>query len=252
MSLRIAAILLLLLTTPAGAGVVYRYTTKITGDPVATGSSATVWLDGPGYRIVLDPDPSGPRAWDIAVSNGAETFLINSENQTWYRPKPLPTVRFFGGRETRLRGKVKASHQVEGTETIDGRSVTKHAMRIDFRQTEDFGSTRVGSTISITFLVWAAPGLTSIPLQRDLTTGIAQVDEALARLFASIEGLPLRKTLSVTRRYDGGGVPTTILVTTTVTDIEETTIPPSRFEVPKTYREQEPVIAVPGRSRPAQ
>ena len=58
--------------------------------------------------------------------------------------------------------------------------------------------------------------------------------------------MPLRAELAYTQTYDGGGKPSTILAVTTFTDISIEDVPPSRFEVPKNFREQEPVIGVPG------
>jgi len=245
-SVRIAAVLLLFLTTPAGAGVVYRFTSAYTGHPLMKTASGTVWVSGRNYRFALDPDPSNPRAWDVAVSNGTGKFLINLGNQTWYRDDNLPTVPRFGSRDATLRGQVKVKHEVEGTETVSGRSATKHAIRVEYKLLEDFGRpgsapARVESNIGVTLLVWTTADFPSIPMQRHIATGLREADEALARIFESIEGMPLRYQLAATRAYDGGR-PSTILVTTTFENIEESDVPASHFEVPKTFREQEPVI----------
>lgn len=240
-----AALLLFLMTTSAEAGVVYRFTTKYTGDPLRKISSGTVSMSGRSYRLVLDPDPSNPRAWDVAVSNetsdGTETRFMNLENQTWYRERTYPPAL-----ETKLRGKVNTTQRTEGTETIDGRTVTRHFLRVEYRQTEKFGPTRVGSRVGVTLLLMVAPDLPPIPWQRHLVTGFPEADAEIARFMGTIDGMPLRAELASTRTYDGGGTPSTVLAVTTLTDILSEDIPPSRFEVPKNYREQEPVIGVPG------
>jgi len=223
------------------AGVVYRFTTKYTGDPILKVSSGTVSVSGRSYRLVLDPDPSNPRAWDIAVSDGTETRLINLSNKTWYRERSYPP-----GRETKLRGKVNTTQRTEGTEKIDGTNATKHFLRVEYKQTEDFGPNRVGSKIGVTLLVRMAADLPPIPWQRHLTTRFREADDEIARFMATMEGMLLRAELAYTQTYDGGGRPSTILAVTTFTDIAIEDVPPSRFEVPKNFREQEPVIGVPG------
>lgn len=236
-----AALLLCIVTTSVEAGVVYRFTTKYIGDRLRTASSGTVSVSGRSYRLVLDPDPSNPRAWDIAVSDGTETRLINLGNQTWYRERAYPP-----GRETKLRGKVNATRRSEGTESIDGRTAARHFLRLEYKQTEDFGPTRVGSKVGVTLLVAAAADLPPIPWQRHLTTGFREADGEIARFMETIEGMPLRTELAYTQTYEGGGIPSTVVAMTTFTDISIEDVPPSRFEVPKGYREQEPVIGVPG------
>src|SRR5687767_13685640 len=96
---RSLALLLAFLATPASAGIVFRYTSAISGNPFKTSDSGTVWLSDGRYRHVLDPAPTNPRPWDIAVFNGTETLLVNAGNQTWYREKrrePPRDAKFRG------------------------------------------------------------------------------------------------------------------------------------------------------------
>ena len=234
-------LVLLLLATPASAGLVFRYTSAISGNPFKSADSGTVWISDGKYRHVLDPDPSNPRAWDVAIFNGTETLLVNAGNQTWYREKKLEPPL-----DAKLRGKPKVSHQLEGQETIAGRQTSKHVIRVEYRLTENFGPSRVGSKGSVLLMLWVTPDLPSIPMRRFIRTEFPEIDDEIFRVLETIEGMPLRYQLAATRTYDGGGVPKTLMTTTTFSDFDTVDVPASRFEVPKGYREQEPIVGVPG------
>lgn len=226
----------LALAGTAHAGVVYRYTTKFTGHPLFEKASGRVWVSGDQYRAELDPDPSNPRAADVVIAGEGKTRYLNLGNSTWYFEKPQvnPYVSVVG--------KPKVTQQIEGTETIDGRTATKHVLRGEWVVMQDLGGTKLRQNLGLTILLWTTAELPAVPMERSfLGAGYEPPPDALTKAFAAIQGMPLRLVIAATRMYEGGR-PTTITTTTTFHDIQTVDVPASMFEIPKDFREQEPVV----------
>lgn len=244
-----ALAVLMILAAPAHAGIVYRYTSVVRGDPFRHGGrSGTVWVNGRSYRDERDLDPSSPRAYDVTISDGTTTRLLNLSNKTWYVSKPAAQR----GGPKRDVGAPKIRTSVEESEPIDGHATRKYVIRVDYKIVEtyehNFGGkiekTKVDLAVGETIMLWTTTELPSVPLDHVTGTLPEAIDE-VSRFFATAEGMPLRLESATTRTYKGGR-PSTVLVTTTYSDIRQVDVPPSYFEVPANFREQEPVIAAPG------
>jgi len=227
---------LMVVAASADGGVVYRYS-SFWGNPLIKGVSGRVWVEGTSQREELDPDTSNPRSWDVAISNGTETRLVNLGNQTWYWKKPakVPTEL-----QIELDGKPKIEHRVEETETVAGRTATKHVILFAYKQVQNFGGTRVGTTFSTTVFLWIAHDLPTVPLRHFVSSPHDAVNRALTEVLEGIDGMPLRLRTSSTRRMDGGP-PFTTFVETEISGIELKDIAAAKFQVPPSFREQEPV-----------
>jgi hypothetical protein len=79
-----------------------------------------------------------------------------------------------------------------------------------------------------------------------LTTGISAVDDALARAYATVPGVPVRRTVSVTRRIEGGEPVTSTL---SLSGLAAADVPAARLDVPAGYQHREPVLVGPMRQR---
>jgi len=233
----VRALIALALASAAHAGVVYRYTTDVSGNPLLRHASGRVWVDGERSRTELDPEPE-PRAADVILVSDGKTRFLNLGNQTWYSRKPSadPSAAW----KIAPVGKPKVTQVVEGKETIDGRAATKHVIRAEWRATQDFQGTKVKLTFGLTILLWATGELPRVP--KDPRLGSYEPDpEEVTKAFTAIEGTPLRLVVVSSRAYEGSR-PTVITSTTTYHDFQTVDVPASKFEVPKNFREQEPVI----------
>lgn len=230
---------LIAVAASADAGVVYRYASTIKGNPLTKGGSGRVWVEGTNQRQELDPDASNPRAWDVAISNGTDTRLVNLGNQTWYREKP--PAKMPSELEIKLDGKPKIEYRVEETETVAGRTATKHVIVFAYKVVQNFGGTRVRTNFSTTVFLWIAHDLPTVPLRHFVANEYDAVNRALTEVLDGIDGMPLRVRTSSTRKVDGGP-PFTTSVETEISDIEQKDVAAAMFQVPPSFREQEPVI----------
>ncbi len=174
----------------------------------------------------------------MAISNGTETSLVNLGNQTWYRMKP--PAKMPSDPEIKLDGKPKIEHRVEETETVAGRTATKHVILVSYRVVQSFFGTRVGTTFSTTVFLWMAHDLPTVPLRHFVSNQHDAVNRALTEVLDGIDGMPLRLRSSSTRRMDGGP-PFTTFVETEISGIELKDVSAAMFQVPPSFREQEPV-----------
>ena len=197
-----------------------------------------MWVEGTSQRRELDPDTSNPRTWDVAISNGTETRLVNLGNQTWYRQKP--PAKMPAGYEIKLDGKPKIEHRVEETETVAGRTATKHVIVFAYKLLQNFGGSRVRTNFSTTVFLWIAHDLPKVPLRHFVADEYDAVNRALTEVLDGIDGMPLRLRSSSTRRMDGGP-PFTTFVETEISGIEQKDVAAAMFQVPPSFREQEPV-----------
>ena len=103
----VRALIALALAGTAQAGVVYRYTTDVSGNPLLRHASGRVWVDGERSRTELEPEPE-PRAADVILVSDGKTRLLNLGNQTWYsEPEPgFPDLRTGARVRVRVRARL--------------------------------------------------------------------------------------------------------------------------------------------------
>jgi hypothetical protein len=100
-----------------------------------------------------------------------------------------------------------------------------------------------------TVLLWTteAIDLAVFPMDlRELHTGLSAVDLAVRKALSGVKGFPLKRSIAMTRQYEGGVVMADA-VTTTFDDFKTVELPREALAVPAGYRYQEPVIGTPGR-----
>lgn len=233
----------LLFAFAAEGGVACRFKTVVTGDPLSAGESGRIWAEGRRYRLELDLPSPEPRPWDVAISDGTETRLVNLGNQTWYRDKTPHILSVLTGpfASSRIDGKADITHVHEGSDSVDGRPASKHVLRFAYRLTDSIGDVHTRAKVSGTFIIWTTPDLPPFPLEPfTYSSGLPSVDARFAEIVNDIDGIPLRLVLTATRTIEDGR-PVTMLVTTEFSETKQIDVPSSRFKVPAGFREQEPV-----------
>jgi hypothetical protein len=99
-----------------------------------------------------------------------------------------------------------------------------------------------------TVLLWTTEAieLSVVPMDlREIRTGHDAVDPAVKEALSGVKGFPLKRQMSVTRRYEGGQVMVDAM-TTTFDDFKTVALPPEALAVPSGYRYEEPVMLFPG------
>jgi hypothetical protein len=253
--MRIVAIAIAL-TSMAGlirAGVTYQLLVNN-----AKGNSVTykVWADGKSYRTEVAPYEGMPeleRQYPIVLStDGGKTRLhLRPENRTWYKDsdkKLTPQDIVAAGTNARLLERNVSLEEEVSDEKIADLATRKIVVRASCVIESEIDTETIKLHKTRTLLVWVAdvpcaprtPG--AVPRLR---LGVPEVDDAILARLDSIEGLIVRVVDSVTERYEGGTVRTSIS-RSEVIDPRCSELRPSLFAVPKDFRYQQPIIAAPG------
>jgi hypothetical protein len=240
-------LLLLAIALPAEGGLSYHFTTKFRSNGYESQSSGRVLVSNDSYRLELEPDPTGKREYDLAISiDGDQTAsLINlSQKTVWQRRRVEGRVvssRLFllpGGFESKLDGEAVISQSKEPGGVIAGFATTKHTINLTFHLFADFDGTPFHGVVHAIATIWTAPSLPRLPLQRDLSTGIATIDNELAAISNDIRGMTLRHELTVTRTVEGGPAVSESVLTTVEWVVAAATTRDS-FRIPADMRERE-------------
>lgn len=237
--------LAVLVALPAEGAIAYHFTTTVRANGFQTSTSGRVVFAGDAYRIELPPDPSGQREYDVAVSQDGDrtAFLMNLKKKlVWPRRRAegrIVSSRLFllpGGFQTQLDGEAKVAYSKSAGGVIAGFAVTRHLIEIDYDIFGDFERTPIRGHVHAIAAIWCAPSLPRLPLQRDVTTGLAAIDKELAAIGAGIHGMPLRHELSVTRTMEGGPHVTETVVTSVET-VERVVAADGVFGIPADMKE---------------
>ena len=161
---------------------------------------------------------------------------MNLANRTWYRDKPPEPQRFVEPLKCS-----KLTHKIEGTETIHGRESTKHVIRVDCKVVYHLGEVDATEAVGLTMLLWVAGDLPAIPAELYVDIKDYDLNQLVSNALKDVAGMPLLIEQSMTRAYEGGGIPRTVRSRTVFSDIKLTDVPPSAFQLPKGFKEQEPV-----------
>jgi hypothetical protein len=250
-SRRFAIVLLSCGTVPLPAATAYHVTFTGSG---ASRPALRVTSDADRRRIDLEKVKDSVITWSSLISSdGGHTFVaLNAENQTWFPLKaaaPLsPSSALLAGLPTDRISDVRWDLQEEPATDETGAN-RKYVGRLSYRRHFDTSGVAVAVRCSAVLLTWTTDRtdqtlwVGALPF----ASGVADVEAELAKKAAAIKGFPIKITLSATRQYEGGP-PMTELVTASVTNIHEVTVPAADFRRPTGYREQEPVIGGAGRS----
>jgi hypothetical protein len=230
--------LLTFTTIAARAAVTFRLEDLVEGSRPRHASSR-VLVDGSHWRI----DHEGPALFASATIGDSDhdAIAINDSNQTWYSLKHRAGIVIgsdlfsygFGAAVSKIRvafadaakTRITYSYEIEikvGTEKVPGRV---------------WGEIRVWTRAEAVALPWNPMAI---------ATGHAEVDSALQSQLAQIQGFVWKSEVEVSRRFDSGETLHQV-ITRTIGEFAPATAKPGDFKVPDGYREQAPVIGVPGK-----
>src|SRR5688500_18972398 len=118
--IRTLAVLIVLTTSAADAGVIYHFKNTAAGPHGSSATSGRVWTDGDKYRVELDPSER-PRQYDIAISQDADqsaTHISLSKRTIFDRPQSAATrsslLFHLPAPGARLRSKAHVRHRIAG------------------------------------------------------------------------------------------------------------------------------------------
>lgn len=249
----LAAVLLLVCASPIHSATSFEVDIE-SNSRFTSFRKATVTTDGPKIHIGLGTVRDEVSSFHSAVSrSGPRGFIgINADNETWYDlegASPL-TMR------SHLLSAVSKDTKVEKIKVAFGREPShdaemnshRYVVRVSYETADVFEGHKIRVSRGVTALITTNPRLSEIAWPADMifSTGIPRVDESIRERMSVIEGLPVSIELAFARTYHGGS-PTTESVKVNVRDIREVVVDPELFETPSGYRNQKPVIGVPGR-----
>jgi hypothetical protein len=203
-------------------------------------------VDGPRWRINYTANHGEVTVQTAAIGKGGDVISLNSESETWFRLSDwngaaLNSMLFAFGPD---RKAIKVSG-LKVSSTTEG-ELTRIPFSYRF-QTKYSGQTlhcRVWGEIRVRT---GPPYPVDLPWKPvALITGLDEVDGAFQKILAPLTNRATQFELEVSRRIEDGA----ILKQSAVRKISEpvtATVRESDFEVPKGYRYQELVIAVPER-----
>lgn len=244
---RVFALLLLTagMTLSASAGTRFSFI----ADAPGYSYRGVMIIDGENHR--LDVTEGNHPQYDGTMSiitrkSGAEALILDHRTRTWFQRElagiagPLATARGIG--ETRLvqsrvwktreriddGGAATERHTVHAEYTIDFEIYGEHVpAKIRMRGEFDIGP-RVGQIAH----PWG--------LQFGAKTGIAKLDEALARRIPN--RLPLRQVVTASRQIAGGETYTETFSLIVTDLVDDAAIGPEEFAAPAGYEYREPVF----------
>jgi hypothetical protein len=242
------AVLAMLLASAlsAEAAIAYRVQHE-TGDPSPKGEGVTVTVAGDDVCIEADERPSDVALMYSALvsSDGGESFIaLNHRNQTWYRTTATP-LRVSSG----ICGMTDAAKVSKVKWLFTEPESHRYVATLSYTVTESFGGHKIAvtCTAALDITTTVAHPRELWPSKTLFSTQQPSVDARIAADLARVQGFPMRIALTSGRQYKGGALYTTkwTLVTQDVR-----TVPDGKVRAcvrPPDYREQEPVLGVPGR-----
>lgn len=191
----------------------YHFVTTFRANGYETSAGGKVWINDSAYRLELEPDLTGQRDYDVAVSHDADNTatLINLRTGTIFARQRVPgkivSSRLFlmpGGLEGVLDGEADVRVSAAPGDVIAGIATKKRTIEVTYHLFTVLDGSVVKAEVRATSVVWSAAALPRLPLRRNLTTGQPKLDAELAQLFDAIPGMILRNDLIVARTVEGG------------------------------------------------
>jgi hypothetical protein len=213
-------------------------------------------MDGYRWSIEFAEQPNQVSDFNTLIGkDSGEIIAVNDSQRTWFRLRSRsrlaidPSLFSFGlssNEVSKIRCKVepRASSREGGPDELEPWRVT-FSYRIKTRVGSEFVRGRVWGELR----VWTKGSLNraSLPwIPLDLDTGLPTVDESLRRAIAEIDGVPVQTETEVSRQLGNGAV-LHLVIKRRIGTVIQAVISPGSFQVPIGYREEEPVIGVPGR-----
>jgi hypothetical protein len=249
-------------------GFVYRFQSGFRTGTVSASTAGTVWVSGNDARQEVE-SKQGRISISIAKERGKQILVLNTTEHTYHH---AVAFRFGSGLSVSSLDllNVRQPFVLAGVKNLkvdlvpvvqEGHTQRNpdNCQRVSLKLSYDL---RLRLTIAPELFAGRVEGegeycladslpIASLPFGHglELSSGIPEVDSVLTERLATLKGLPVTRTLTVTRKIEGGE---TVSQTSTLalSDFRDVEIPKDRFEVPADYRYQEPVIVPPKRQVP--
>jgi len=228
--------------------------------------SGTVWVVGDDARLELDPGEGTGAGGQASIwkAGGKQVLILNTKDRTYF-----DEVAYLSGKGTRaslatLRAgdpfmisgvdKIQVELLPSPREEASGSPGAAACRPVSLKLSYELKLRLKMADVSIPArvegsgeycLVDALP-ISKLPFGHglEILSGIPKVDAVLAERLASLKGVPIRQTLTVKRQIEGGEL-VSASSALALSEVRATAVSPDRFEVPRDYRYQEPVIVGP-------
>jgi hypothetical protein len=251
--------LALLLAGTVDAATQFRYVMESTGDPLVPRRAGIIRIEGTSYRIDHERADNVVSTASFSTDGGKTVTALNEKLSTYYRPKAADPSKLMSSGHysvpflaTGIKPVVSVKNVMMEEEPTDERIAGYPTRKYVLRFTHDVKMTLSGEKLRVIFgstvVLWTTEeiDLQVRPMKlHEIGTGFSTVNEAVSAALSGVKGFPLKRSLAVTRQYEGGAVMVDVQ-TTTFDDFKTVDLPPAAFVVPPGYRYQEPVYGFPG------
>ena len=206
----------------------------------------TVIAEGDQHRLDVSANESGPVLYTAVLwSGGPLAIALNDENATWYA---LPADPLALRSQYLSPGYKAETKNVRWTMTENGGTWTA---QLAYDVIESHQGTRVRIRCRADYVVETTEAHPrSLWLGRVFAdTRFPDVNAVLAAADPAIQRFPTKLSLTATRQYDEGPAMKHVVVIESG-NVREMKLDPASFRRPADYRNQEPVIGVPGATTP--
>jgi hypothetical protein len=235
-------------------GITYHFSSTSTA-PLIGSSGGRVWVAGDRRRMELDPDPTNPRPFDVSITAGNKTTLINLQNKTWFLGGKLPAGTRKGESsglfrmpmmDDRLKGKPTITYADGGAgPRLDPYDTKKHVVHIAYRLVSDIQDMLLRGDVEATVTIITAPALQMRLQSQSIRTGFPEIDTELEKWLSSLEGAIVGSEMVVSRRLEGGEK-FTETSTMSIDEFKTGDVDERLFAIPPGLTFQEPQYGVPG------
>ncbi|HJQ40270.1 MAG TPA: hypothetical protein VKB93_24255 [Thermoanaerobaculia bacterium] len=242
-----SALLVALIAVHAHAATAYHVKLS-SNDPVMMFTGVRVLVDGSKVRADMEVHEGQVHTYDYALSDdGGKTWIgVNDELQTWF-PLDRPPLIVRSRKSTAMNWKPPAVKKIQWSRRHGpGSWIGELSYKLEDPIPHN---TVVRSEVRATAEVWPRDPQPAVkwPAALPFLTGLAAVDEQLARSPGLLAEFPSKIVVTFTRQYEGG-IPDSETTTMIVDEVQELpSADTKRFLRPAGYREQQPVVVAPGR-----
>lgn len=213
-------------------------------------------LTSAGKAVRIDYRDESEITSSIIQTEDGRHVVLNHRLSTFYSPK-LPMGAGATARLAQPPWGLTSSAKLQlgsldflervGRDQIDGRSADLHQLTMSFTVTDKVEGEKLTASVSVRLEFWTTTELTPPLYAIDPTnfvTGFPQVDKRVRETLSRTGGTVMRLRAEITRSISGG-VPSTGVITTSISNIRVARVPVQAFDVPEQYRFAEPIYRVP-------
>jgi len=232
----------------AASGTAYTVRIVRSGDKEETRTFKVVTSGDRLRASLLDGPPGEGILYDVLLrTGGAGVIALNTRNRTWYElehasPFAIHSTYLspgYEGKARNVRVKLDPPRQEQGERHYAG--------EVAYDVELSFGPERVKVSCVATFRVSTTDAAGRGLWLGDILprTRFPAVDAGLKAAEAGIEGFPVRLSLDAKRTY-AGGAPMVDTIRVEVSELGEAAVDGAELVRPADYRNQEPILGVPG------